>query len=71
MADQSDSPVPVSPSSKVQFSDGVGDRPYAMKHVPTQRYDRREIQKRLDVESWMDTGLRALYDDEVMFNVSS
>ena len=64
MADQTDTPV--SPTGKVQFTEGVGDRPHPIKHVPTQRYDRREIQKRLDVESWMDTALRALYDcDEV------
>ena len=34
-----------------------------MKHVPTQRYDRKEIQKRLDLESWMDDELKQLYDE--------
>ena len=38
MADQTDN----SPSSKgVQFKDDAVDKPYPMKHVPTQRYDRK------------------------------
>lgn len=67
MADQTDN----SPSSKgVQFKDDAVDKPYPMKHVPTQRYDRKEIQKRLDLENWMDDQLKELYDgEEVCINL--
>ena len=41
-------------SKGVQFKDNAADKPYSMKHVPTQRYDRKEIQKRLDLENWID-----------------
>ena len=64
MADQTDS----SPqkSGSVQFKEDAVEKPYPMKHVPTQRYDRKEIQKRLDLENWMDDKLKELYDgDEV------
>ena len=64
MADQTDN----SPATKgsVQFKDDAIEKPYPMKHVPTQRYDRKEIQKRLDLENWMDDELKQLYDgDEV------
>ena len=38
----------------------------ARSKVPTQRYDWKEIQKRLDLETWMDDQLKELYDgDEV------
>ena len=38
----------------------------ARSNVPTQRYDWKEIQKRLDLETWMDGQLKELYDgDEV------
>lgn len=61
MADQTDN----SPSSKgVQFKDDTADKPYPMKHVPTQRYDRTEIRKRLDLETWMDDQLKELYDGQ-------
>lgn len=62
MADQTDN----SPSSKgsVQFKEDAIDKPYPMKHVPTQRYDRKEIQKRLELENWMDDKLKELYDEE-------
>ena len=60
MADQTDN----SQSSKVQFKDDAVEKPYPMKHVPTQRYDRKEIQKRLDLESWMDEQMKELYQGE-------
>ena len=59
MADQS------SPPSKVKFTEDSGEKPTLVKHVPTQKYNRREIQKRLDIETWMDEQLRDLYDSEV------
>ena len=59
MADQS------SPSSKVKFLEDSGDKPTLVKHVPTQKYNRREIQKRLDIESWMDEQLKDLFESEV------
>ena len=31
----------------------------------TQRYDRKQVQKRLDIESWMDEQMRILYGCEV------
>ena len=46
-----------------KFKDDAGDKPCPIKYVPTQRYDRKEIQKRLDM---MDNQLKELYDgDEV------
>ena len=32
------------------------------KHHPTQKYNRKEVQKRLVIETWMDEQLRSLYD---------
>ena len=50
----------------VQFKEDAIEKPYPMKHIPTQRYDRKEIQKRLDLENWMDDELKHLYEgDEV------
>ena len=60
MADQTDR----SPAGKVQFEDDAVEKPYPMRHVPTQRYDRKEIQKRLDLENWMDEHLKQLYEGE-------
>ena len=62
MADQTDS----SPATKgsVQFKEDATKDP--MKHVPMQRYNRKEIQKRLDLENWIDDELKQLCDvDEV------
>ncbi len=59
MADQN------SPSSKVKFTDDSGEKPALVKHVPTQKYNRKEIQKRLDIETWMDEQLKDLFDSEV------
>lgn len=53
-----------SPTSKVKFLDESGDKANLVKHVPTQKYNRKEIQKRLDIESWMDDQLRYLFDTE-------
>ena len=48
----------------MQFKEDAMKDP--MKHVPMQRYDQKEIQKRLDPENWMDDELKQLYDgDEV------
>ena len=64
MADQTDSSSAA--KGTVQFKEDAIEKPYPMKHVPTQRYDRKEIQKRLDLENWMDNELKQLYDgDEV------
>ena len=52
-------------SSRVQFADSISDPKPRMKQQPTQKYDRREIQKRLEIENWMDEQLRDLYDCEV------
>jgi len=52
-----------SPTSKVKFLDNYEDRTTAIN--ATQKYDRKEIQKRLDVESWIDDQLRELYGAEV------
>ncbi len=54
-----------SPASKVKFVDESKAKPTLVKHVPTQKYDRREIQKRLEIENWMDEKLKDLYDSEV------
>ena len=35
------------------------------KQPPTQKYDRKEIQKRLDIENWMDEELKRIYGIEV------
>ena len=62
MADQTDS----SPATKgsVQFKEDAMKDP--MKRVPMQRCDQKEIQKRLDLENWMDDELKQLCDgDEV------
>ena len=52
-------------SKGVQFKDDAADKPYPMKHVPTQRYYRKEIQKRLDLENWIDDQLKELCEEEV------
>ena len=52
----------VSPS--VQFTEDVADKPL-LKHVPTQKYNRKEIQKRLDIEAWMEEQLKELFETEV------
>lgn len=54
-----------SPSSKVKFIEDGSDKPHVVKHVPTQKYNRKEIQKRLDIESWMDEQLKELFDSDV------
>ena len=49
-------------SHHVQFPEGVKveERPKP-KQQPTQKYDRKEIQKRLDIESWMEEKLADLF----------
>lgn len=59
MEDDPDAPA------RVQFVDSIADPKPRMKQQPTQKYDRKEIQKRLDIENWMDEQLRDLYDCEV------
>ena len=52
--------------SHVQFAGEVlGENKPRLRQQPTQKYDRKEIQKRLDVENWMDEQLRDLFDCEV------
>lgn len=52
--------------SHVQFSTEVlGENKPRPRQQPTQKYDRKEIQKRLDIEDWMDEQLRDLFDCEV------
>lgn len=53
------------PPSKVQFPEELAERPHALKHVATQRYDRKEISKRLEIEQWMDAQLKILFETEV------
>ena len=40
----------------LQLSEGK-----SKKQPPTQKYDRKEIQKRLDIENWMDEELKRIY----------
>ncbi len=54
-----------SPSAKVKFQDGDSDKHVLVKQVPTQRYDRKEIQKRLEMENWMEEQLSNLFESEV------
>lgn len=49
----------------MKFTDDSGEKPALVKHVPTQKYNRKEIQKRLDIETWMDEQLKDLFDSEV------
>ncbi|KAI6646939.1 Protein phosphatase 1 regulatory subunit 14B-like [Oopsacas minuta] len=45
----------------VKFNPDVPDGSM-LKHHPTQKYNRKEVQKRLVVEAWMDDQLRSLYN---------
>ena len=54
-----------SPSAKVKFMEDGSEKPTLGKHVPTQKYNRQEIQKRLEIENWMDQKLRELFDSDV------
>ena len=56
----------MSPASKerVQFAEEFG-KPQSRRHAPTQKYNRKEIQKRLEIESWMDKQLEKLFGREV------
>lgn len=54
-----------SPSSKVKFVEDNSEKPNFVKHVPTQKYNRKEIQKRLEIESWMDERLKELFETDV------
>ncbi len=58
MADSATTPT------KVQFPEDVSDKPN-LKHVPTQKYDRKEISKRMEIEGWMEVQLKELFDTEV------
>ena len=49
-------------SPHVQFPEGVkAEERQKLKQQPTQKYDRKEIQKRLDTETWMEEQLLDLY----------
>lgn len=54
-----------SPSSKVKFVDEGIHKPHLVKHVPTQKYNRQEIQRRLQIENWMETSLKDLFESDV------
>lgn len=55
----------VSSPTKVKFdTDEVIDR-QKLRQPPTQRYDRKEVQKRLDIEQWMDDQLKRLFGCKV------
>ncbi len=56
-----------SPSTKVKFQEDGYEKQHFVKNVPTQKYDRKEIQKRLEIESWMDEKLKDLFDSDVRF----
>ena len=45
----------------VKFMNTVLDRT-GLKQHPTQKYNRKEVQKRLVIEAWMDERLRSLYN---------
>ena len=50
------------PSHHVQFPEGMKAEEHPKpKQQPTQKYDRKEIQKRLDIENWMEEKLADLY----------
>ena len=54
-----------SASTKVKFIEQDQEKTTTVKHVPTQKYNRQEIQKRLEVEEWMDDNLKDLYQTDV------
>ena len=51
--------------TKVQFDECVGESKNKKALPPTKRYDRKEIQKRLDVENWIDDQMQDLFDCKV------
>lgn len=52
--------------SHVHFDDDITVNKDTRRRVElTQRYDREAVQRRLDIESWMDDQLKILYDCEV------
>ena len=55
------------PGTKVQFVEAAADGKPKTKNQPTQRYDRKEIQKRLDIENWMEQQLKDLYECQVSY----
>lgn len=63
MADSRDGEI--DSEGHVQFTDEVLEPKQRKKVELTQRYDRKEIQKRLDIEHWMDEQLKCLYQCEV------
>lgn len=51
---------------RVQFSEeSVAEAKSKRRLELTQRYDRKEVQKRLDIENWMDQQMKNLYECEV------
>jgi hypothetical protein len=57
-----------SPTARVQFSDDLSAPVPAesKRRVElTQRYDREAVQRRLDIESWMDEQLKILFNCNV------
>ena len=60
MADTSSHPA-TTPTG-VHFPEGVLEERPKPRQQPTQKYDRKEIQKRLDIENWMEEKLSELYE---------
>ena len=54
----------VSSPTKVKFDADDMDK-VRTRQPPTQRYDRKEVQKRLDIEQWMDDQLKILFGCQV------
>ena len=49
-------------SHKVQFPESVKvEERHRPRQQPTQKYDRKEIQRRIDIENWMEEQLTDLY----------
>ena len=60
MADTSSHP-PTTPTG-VHFPEGILEERPKPRQQPTQKYDRKEIQKRLEIENWMEEKLSQLYE---------
>ena len=55
----------VSSPTKVKFDADDMEKAQKARQPPTQRYDRKEVQKRLDIEQWMDDQLKLLFGCQV------
>lgn len=67
MASSKESSSPI----RVQFSDDILPKTESKRRVElTQRYDRDAVQKRLDIESWIDEQLKLLFECSVSSRLS-